>query len=184
MNEAIKPSVTIRPAQESDLSALTAIKGAGSEALHLDRIRDAENGDFQYLVALDGSERVGFGLLVFRRPAHWSDAADSTCLPQIVDLQVREDLRGRGYGSAFMEGLERITAEAGYDELYLSVEPDDNPRAYALYRRLGYEPLQPKPYPKSWHFVDSDGKEHRGKELIIDMVKRVGKVPKGVGNTF
>src|SRR3954452_4511808 len=124
--------ILVRDAVEADLSALTAIKGEGSEAIHRDRLRDALEGGFRYFVLTAGEDVVGCSCLVFRRPANWSDANDTEHLPQIVDLQVMEACRGQGYGSAFVRAIERITAEAEYHQLYLSVEPVDNPRAHGL----------------------------------------------------
>jgi ribosomal protein S18 acetylase RimI-like enzyme len=171
MDAANLPSITVRDAGEADLPALVAIKGEGSEALHRDRFREAQDGDIRYLVAVRKREVVGFALLVFRRPASWSDAADTEHLPHIIDLQIAESQRGRGYGSALIRGIEQEAARAGYDTLYISVEPADNPRAYALYQRLGYRQLQPEPYLKVWEFVDSGGERHHGEDWRVDMVK-------------
>ena len=110
---------------------------------------------------------------MFRRPAAWSDAGDTSHLPQIVDLRVKESQRGRGYGSAFIRALERRAATAGYGQLYVCVEPMHNPRAYALYRRLGYQPLQCEPNRKRWQFTDSAGMVHRGEDRVVDMGKRL-----------
>jgi hypothetical protein len=38
----------VRDAEEADVPALIAIKGDGSEALHRDRLRDAEGSGFRY----------------------------------------------------------------------------------------------------------------------------------------
>jgi len=163
--------VTVRDAEQADVPALTAIKGAGSEGLQRDRLRDARGLGFRYVVLVVDQELIGFACLVSRRPMYWSDADDTQHLPQIVDLQVKESHRGRGYGSDFIRAIERIAAEAGYRQLYLSVEPSTNPRAYALYQRLGYQPLQPEPYRKIWEFTDSAGRVHRGEDWVVDMVK-------------
>jgi GNAT superfamily N-acetyltransferase len=163
----------VRDAEEADVSALTAIKGAGTEALHRDRLRDAQGPSFRYLVLLADQEIIGFACLVMRRPASWSDAGDTRHLPQIVDLKVQESQRGRGYGSAFVGAIERIASAAGYRQLYLGVEPLSNPRAYALYRRLGYQPLQSEPYREVWEFTDSAGDTHRGEDWVVDMVKQL-----------
>jgi ribosomal protein S18 acetylase RimI-like enzyme len=165
------PLITARDAEEADLPALVAIKGEGSEAQHRDRFREAQCGSFRYLVLLRGQEVIGFALLVSRRPASWSDANDTQHLPQMVDLQVAEAQRGQGYGSTFVRAIEREAARAGYHQLYVAVEPADNPRAYALYQRLGYQQLQPAPYLKAWEFTDSGGERHRGEDWIVDMVK-------------
>ena len=163
--------ITVRDAAEADVPALTAIKGDGTEALHRDRLRDAQGIDFRYLVLVADHELIGFACLVMRRPASWSDADDTHHLPQIVDLQVQEAHRGQGYGSAFVRALERIAAAASYRHSYLSVDPVHNPRAYALYQRLGYQPLQAQPYRKVWAFTDSAGTTHRGEDWVVDMVR-------------
>lgn len=163
----------MRPACEADIPALTAIKGKGSEALHRDRLRFVQEGGFHYQVLLVEEELVGFACLVFRRPASWSDGEDTSRLPQIVDLQVKESQRGRGYGSAFIRLLEQQARQAGYRQIYLAVEPLANPRAFALYRRLGYQPLQDQPYHTAWQFQDSQGKVHRGEMWVVDMLKRL-----------
>ena len=169
------PRIIVRDVQETDVPALTAIKGAGTEALHRDRIRDAQGKGFRYLALLAGQEIVGFACLVIRRPAYWSDGNDTHHLPQIVDLQVKESHRGQGYGSEFVRAIERIASEAGYSYLYLSVEPLNNPHAFALYQRLGYEKIQSEPYRKIWEFQDSDGQKHRGEDWVVDMVKQLNR---------
>ncbi len=162
---------TVRDAAEADVPALTAIKGKGSAAVHRDRLREAAGGALRYLVLVADRELIGFACLVFRRPASWSDAGDTRHLPQIVDLRVQESHRGRGYGSAFIRTMERLAAAAGHGHLYVSVEPVHNPRAYALYQRLGYQPLQSVPYRKRWHFTDSAGRAHHGEDWVVDMAK-------------
>ena len=163
--------IMVRDAEQADLPALTAIKGAGSEALHRDRLRDAQDSSFRYLVLVVDQELIGFGCLIMHRPAYWSDANDTRHLPQIVDVRVKEAYRGRGYGSAFIRAIEGIAAKAGYRQLYLSVEPSTNPHAYALYQRLGYQQVQPEPYRKIWEFTDSAGVVHRGEDWVVDLVK-------------
>jgi GNAT superfamily N-acetyltransferase len=159
----------VRDAQEADLPGMVAIKGAGSELLHRDRLRDARHPGFRYLVLQQDQQVVALACLVFQRPAYWSDGADVRCLPQIVDLQVLEGLRSQGYGSLFIRALEKLAAQAGYSQLFLSVEPLSNPRAHALYLRLGYRPLQSEPYLSSWMFLDSSGQAHRGEDWVVDM---------------
>jgi GNAT superfamily N-acetyltransferase len=167
--------IKVRDAENEDVSILTAIKGEGTEALHRDRIRDAQDPGLRYLVLLLDQEIIGFACLVMRRPAHWSDANDTHNLPQIVDLQVKESHRGQGFGSNFIRAIERIAADSGPTHLYISVEPLDNPRAYALYQHLGYEQLQSEPYQKIWEFRDSAGKLHRGEDRVVDMMKQLDK---------
>jgi len=136
-------------------------------------LRDAEKAGFRYLVLVVDESVIGFACLASRRPSYWSDANDQQHLPQIVDLQVEESHRGRGYGSEFIRLVERIATEAGNTCLYLSVDPLTNPRAHALYLRLGYRPEQSKPYRKAWQFTDSLGNIHGGEDWIVDLVKQL-----------
>jgi GNAT superfamily N-acetyltransferase len=165
--------ITVRDATEADVPALTAIKYKGSEALHRDRLRDAQGSSFRYFVLLADQEIIGSACLITRRPAYWSDADDEQHLPQIVDLQMKESHRGQGFGSVFVRIIEHSAAQAGYRQLYLSVEPSNNPRAYTLYQHLGYQQLQSEPYLKIWEFEDSEGNVHRGEDWIVDMVKQL-----------
>jgi ribosomal protein S18 acetylase RimI-like enzyme len=173
MHAASHSPLTVRDAAPADIPTLTAIKGAGSEALHRDRLHDAQRSDIRYLVLVVDHAVIGFACLVLRRPASWSDADDTQHLPQIVDLQVQEMQRGQGYGSAFVRAMERIAAAEGFAQIYLSVDPLTNPRAYALYQRLGYQQIQAEPYRKTWGFTDSGGQVHRGEDWLVDMLKQV-----------
>ena len=166
-----RPQITVHDAEEADVTALTSIKGEGSEAVHRDRLRDASEASLRYLVLRSDREIIGFVCLVFRRPLYWSDAGDTQHLPHIIDLQVKKSQRRKGYGSVFVRAIEQIAAQAGYKQLYISVEPDNNRLAYALYLRLGFQPLQSEPYLKIWEFTDSGGKVHHGKDWVVDMMK-------------
>lgn len=165
--------IIVRDATQADLPTLTAIKGSGTAAIHSDRLRDAKEPGFRYLVLLADADLIGFACLISRRPSYWSDADDHDHLPQIVDLQITESCRGQGYGSALLRALEAIAAEAGFTHLYLSVDPINNLRAYQLYCRLGYHPEQAEPYHKAWKFTDSQGIIHSGEDWIVDLVKQI-----------
>jgi hypothetical protein len=69
--------------------------------------------------------------------------------------------------------MERIAAAEGFAQVYPSVDPLANPRAYALYQRLGYQQIQAEPYRKTWGFTDSEGQVHRGEDWLVDMVKHL-----------
>ena len=100
---------------------------------------------------------------------------EETFLPRIVDLQIEETYCSHGYRSEFICQLEKTAAETGSIQLYMAVDPVDNPDANALYLRLGYQPLQLKPYRKFWQFADSRGNLHRGEDWIVDLVKELGE---------
>lgn len=164
------PPLSMRPARSTDIPALTAIKGPGSAAVHQDRLQDAARGDLLYLMLLLAGKVIGYACLVFHRPSYWSDAGDKSRLPQIVDLTVAAGQRGRGYGTYFIRRLEGQAHQAGYTQLFVQVDPRENPGAHRLYQRLDYQPLQPEPYYATWAFLDSAGNRHHGESWILDMV--------------
>ena len=152
---------------------LLAIRYAEHPAIHRDRLRDAADPELHYLVAEREETIVGFGLLVCERPPTWPVDAITHPLPQIIDLYVPEALRSQGIGTSILCYMEQLAFNAGFDRLYLCVYPLDSPRAYDLYLRLGYQPLQAEPYHDHWRFTDSDDNVHEGEGWAIDMVKAV-----------
>lgn len=157
-----------RDARAGDLDALSAIKPP--RALHQDRLRDAANEPLRYLVAGRRGQLGGFGLLVIGRPRLW---APIEFLPQMIDLFVQPDQRGRGLGSALIGHMEQLTRRAGLDRLHVAVDPQGNPRALALYRRLGYRPLYTTPREDHWYFEDSAGRLHEGVDRVIHLQRRL-----------
>ena len=136
MGLACFDNVHVRDANAEDVTALTRLKPA--EAVHRDRLQDALSPRFRYMVLERAGDVIGFACLVFVRPRAWSDAHDTSHLPQLVDVQIAPALRGRGYGTYLIGALEQIAAASRAGEVFLAVDPINNPRAYALYQRLGF----------------------------------------------
>jgi GNAT superfamily N-acetyltransferase len=137
-------------------------------------MRDGSVGYVRYLVAEREGRVLGFGLLVFACPPAWPDAIPDDLLPSVVDLYVAEELRGQGIGKEMVRQMEAAAREAGYGQLFLSVNPVDNSGAHAWYLRAGYEPLQAQPYRERWYYTDSNGDVRRGEVWALDMVKILG----------
>ena len=116
---------------------------------------------------------MGFVVLVFVRPPSWPDADNNEHLPQIVDLYIQPEQRGKGVGSFFIRQIEDVVVKTGGDSLFVAVDPVDNPRAHALYLRLGYLPLEPEPQRHHWQFTDSEDKLHEGDGWNINLVRQL-----------
>ena len=163
------PRVELADAEEADFIAI-----AGRycpESLLRDYFRLAKQSTLRCLTLRCAGQIIGFGLLVFRRPEFWPAADYLGRLPEVVGLSINPGLRRRGYGSAFMRGIELETAKAGYSRLYLTVDPIENPAAYAFYRHLDYQQLQTEPYHAVWEMKDSHQRVYRGENWLIDMFK-------------
>jgi GNAT superfamily N-acetyltransferase len=169
VNDKSGENLLVRDATEADLDALVRLKPA--RTVHRDRIRDARQPGFRYLVLELDQELIGFVCLVFIRPQYWSDGGSTEYLPTAIDFIIDPQLRGRGYGSFFLQEVGKRAAQVGSTELYVWVDSVNNPRAYALYLRLGFRPLQEQPYQFHWEFLNSEGHRHSGDGWRLDMVK-------------
>lgn len=86
------------------------------------------------------SERRGLGLVVpceggvcgYGQMLLWPSCAE------ISDMVVTEAYRGRGYGTAIIQTLVRDAVKMGAEEVEIGAALN-NPRAAALYRRLGFK---------------------------------------------
>ncbi|MEU6146443.1 GNAT family N-acetyltransferase [Streptomyces sp. NPDC047081] len=131
---------------------------AGAVSFHARRFAEQEAGRSTYLVAwLDGRP---VGHLEMR----WGGCADpgvrAACpgCPEIGALGVWPDeLRSRGIGTALVHAAEELARERGLSVVGVGVG-EDNPRAAALYARLGYRPLLG--YIGRWSYEDTDGVTH------------------------
>ncbi len=159
--------LVVRDATLADIPALRLIKG--TEALHRDRIAQADGTTWRYLVAEVEGEVVALGCLLFAQPALWPTV---TQYPRMIDLCVRANLRSRGIGREFIRRLETLVAERAFREMWLSVDPEKNVRARKLYEQLGYEAATPEPVWSKWSWRDSGGTLHHGEGW--DLVMRRG----------
>ncbi len=121
--------VDLRDLQTSDLDLL----GWSGGPVHLEQLRQRLDvtwrGEGAVVVAeLASGVLVGVGVVDWARmpPVGW-----------LSHLSVRESWQGLGLGTALIRHLESAAADAGCTSVRLAVE-SDNPRAAALYRRLGY----------------------------------------------
>ena len=87
------------------------------------------DSDQTYLVAWDGSEPVGH--------AHVAWEETTLGVPEIGDVFVPAELRGRGIGTELSEAAEQMARERGHRQISISASTA-NEGALRLYKRLGY----------------------------------------------
>ena len=98
------------------------------EALPLHRFVDWRD-DSTYLIAWDGSAPVG--------QAHVAWSETELGVPELQDVFVPVELRGRGIGTTLAEAAEELIRARGHESVSLSVS-SENAAARRLYERLGY----------------------------------------------
>lgn len=95
------------------------------------RIGEDDQGSRVFLVASVGGQPVGRATLDFSAPR----APGGTLFR---NAWVEPEWRSRGIGAALVRRAEKIAEARGFAALDCLVRTD-NPRAFALYRRLGFE---------------------------------------------
>jgi ribosomal protein S18 acetylase RimI-like enzyme len=81
---------------------------------------------------------------------------------ELGNLHVAEAARGRGAGTALIRLAEQVARERGQTQVTIAVA-EDNPRAAALYQRLGYADTGGR-RTDSYTYFDADGGRHHATE--------------------
>jgi len=133
-------ALSVRPLTAELVEAMAAAKpGWGSAAPAW--LESMQAGRSTVLVAVDGEDPVGVAQLVHDE------------VPEVCNVGVLEQHRGRGIGTALMSEAERLARPRG--RLRLGVGTD-NPGARRLYERLGYRGLG-ELVTTTYEYVDVEG---------------------------
>jgi len=141
----------IRDATESDRPALLKLRNAPTQ-LHR-YLREADGEGIRFLVYEQDNEIRGFALLYLRQ---LGQGPPKSHIPKISDLYVAERFRSMGIGTIMIARMEDLAVAFGHKVMHVGVDPVDNPRALALYQRLGYAPID-EPQQKKAIFYDEKG---------------------------
>ncbi|MGA5642196.1 GNAT family N-acetyltransferase [Streptomyces cinereoruber] len=161
----------IRPCRAEDVPLLDRhLPAPGAPARHADRFARQEAGTGTYLLAWRGGEPVGHGQVRWDGCAAPEVRAAVGDCPEFNGLDVRADLRGRGIGTALVRAAEELVRARGGTALGLGVA-HANPRAAALYARLGYVPVTA--YTDRWSRKDRDGRVHEEADPCAFLVREL-----------
>lgn len=75
---------------------------------------------------------LGFGVLKLKGSLH----------PKLSDLYVNKNYRGNGVGSDLIKYREKIARDLAYSEMFVSVDPIENPKMIHLISKHGYRLFQ------------------------------------------
>lgn len=159
----------IRACVPADIALLERADPTGSNGWHKQRLDRQLAGTATYLVAFDDS-----GVPVGNGEVRWTGCVNVDVrtaypdCPEINGLHVYPSRRGRGIGSALIRDAEARANHRGRTMIGLGVG-DDNPRAAALYARLGYRATIR--YVDAWSYVDDDGGQHSVEDPCTFLVK-------------
>jgi ribosomal protein S18 acetylase RimI-like enzyme len=134
--------------------------------LHLENVAQQlerrDRGEIEYVVARDESgEPVAKGGV---------DFGQHEGAGYIWQMATREDMQSRGIGAAIVAELEGRIAARGLKQSVIGVELV-NPRAEALYRRLGYQDWSTAE--DSWDQMDENGNVYRYETTLLLLRKEL-----------
>lgn len=151
----------VRPCTVEDVAVMRAAEPPGSDLA--ETFFDAQQaGGVVYLIAWDGDEPLGSGVLV---------TGAAGLVPELKNLNVRGAHRSRGVGSAVIHAAEVLCRAQGADRMAVGVSVD-NPRARALYERLGYLGTGERDT-ITYQYVDDDGNHRTATETSEQLVRRL-----------
>ncbi|MDO5066837.1 MAG: GNAT family N-acetyltransferase [Propionibacteriaceae bacterium] len=123
-------AVIVRTVTEADLPALRKHQVRPELNLVDEHFAEARAGTLIFAVALDGEEPLGTALL---------DFGPEAVVPELRNMFVYPHARRRGAGRALTSWIEDQARAAGYREVHLAVDPN-NEKAIPLYVSLDYLP--------------------------------------------
>lgn len=123
-------TVIARRVTADDLEVLRSHERLPRERLADTSFAEQEAGHIIYAVAFDGDEPLGTTVL---------DLREGDLQPQMRNMWVYPTARRRGAGRALSRFLEDEALAAGYTEVFLAVDPN-NEKAIPLYVSLDYSP--------------------------------------------
>lgn len=130
---------SIRDVRRPDVSALEASILQADETFSREwLVRQQVAGNLDYIAAWIKGIPVGQGVILWSGYAIPQLAADFSCTPVIRSVEVAEEYRGCGIGSAIVAELEARARARGYKYISLGVMPG-NTHAENLWRYLGYK---------------------------------------------
>ncbi|WP_370046543.1 GNAT family N-acetyltransferase [Lysinibacillus sp. RC79] len=156
--EEVTMNYIIRLANENDLSGLCDIRN--NKDLFTNYLKQLAKREIYLAIAEQDSLIFGFGVLKLK----------GTLLPKLSDLNVKEDYRGNGIGSDLIRYRENIAKSLGYSEIFVSVDPIENPKMIKLISKHGYKPIS-DPYFKKAIFYNDDGTTYNKTYKRIDLKK-------------
>ncbi|MCG7379651.1 GNAT family N-acetyltransferase [Paenibacillus sp. ACRSA] len=148
----------VRNATVNDMDGLCSIRN--NKGLFTRYLTQQEKQEAILVVAATDHIILGFGVLKLRGES----------VPKLSDLYVKETHRGNGIGSALITYRECLAKQRGCTEMYVSVDPIENPKMIKLITHHGYHAIS-APYSKDAIYFNEDGTSYEKTYTRIDMKK-------------
>jgi GNAT superfamily N-acetyltransferase len=170
--------VRICPIQPGEVDLLRQRLGGANHLIYADQ---QSRGEGVYLIAWDADVPVGHLYIrwignteVPRIVGRYPQAAQFADCPELCELYVIAERRSQGIGTQLLRWALELAREWGAAQVTICVDTD-NPRARALYERLGFVEPGIGPFTTSGVLVDQAGRERpwqNGPQVML--VRKLG----------
>lgn len=163
--------LAIRPLLDAEIAQLErAPWSSGLKEKHRLRHLRQREGEAAYLIFWHGDTPIGHLFLKWSGPHDPQVAAKITNCAEIEDFVVVPELRSQGIGRHALAHAAALTRDHGLQRLGLSVGLD-NPRARALYERVGFTDANCGIVIVRWQYPGKDGHKHWAEQHCTYLVK-------------
>ena len=166
-------TVAIRRLAASELEAFARDLPAWNSTEYAKRLAAQERGELMQVVAWDSGRAVGKAMVLFPEHEEYTESARRERCAEIRDVEVVEQGRRRGIGSAMIRALEDSARERGMARTGMScaIGRDAGP-AELVYGTLGYVRAH-GPFISSTDLWDDDGRPIPVGAVMAYLVKQL-----------
>ena len=151
-------TVDVRRLSSGDLEALARDLPAWNANEYPKRLAAQERGELVQLAAWQGARALGKAMVLFPVHEEYSVSAEREGSAEVRDVEVVEDARRRGIGTAMIRCLEEATRDRGISRIGMSVAIGSGAGpAELVYGKLGYARVH-GPFISSTDLHDDDGR--------------------------
>jgi len=135
-------------------------------------LAEQDAGLHSCFIAILKGEIIGSGFI------RWAGPRDEVAVqlfpeaPEIYRLEVRQEFRSKGLGTKLIAAMEAAARDNGRHSISLGVDYE-NPRAYDLYKRLGFEDSELTEYYDEYLYPTVDGQTATARDLCRYLVKQI-----------
>ena len=164
--------MNIRECREEDLAVLEASRPSRGRTGYARRFERQRQGLSTYLIAWVDGIPIGRGEILWQGCAAPEVSQRYPQCPELNGVEVwPAERRSQGIGTAIIGVAEACAHVRGYHQIGLGVT-DDNPRAAALYQRLGYHDAGCRCVDR-YHYLDDYGRRHYIADLARFLIKQL-----------
>jgi len=166
-------TIAIRRLTAGELDAFARDLPAWNSTEYAERLAAQERGELVQVVAWDDRRAVGKAMVLFPEHEEYSESAERERCAEVRDVEVAEQARRRGIGSAMIRALEDAARERGLSRIGMSfaIGEDAGP-AELVYGKLGYRRAH-GPFIHSTDLPGDDGRPLHVGAVMAYLVKEL-----------